>query len=213
MSVADIEDQIAQCCQTMKLDKANADSRYCHIVTAAKGRHTRALRMARQRPKRIEILENERCSLSKAHLAGAVPIELLCEELTRIKDEPARAGALMANSEIHEEELRRDLRKALALATNLGSGYSKASEKVRRQMNHGIFEEIVVEVDSSVIYARPAQPFAVFHDEEFRLWLVESATNPGPEMARGPNNWILVDLGGHNKNRSQSVSGPTIRIG
>ncbi len=122
-----------------------------------------------------------------------VPIELLSEEQVRITDELARAGALMANSEIHWEELQRNLRKALALATNLGSAYTRASEKVRRQLNQAIFEVILVEVDGSVIYARMAQPFAAFHDEEFRLWLAESATNPGPGAARGSNVDTLVE--------------------
>lgn len=53
-----------------------------------------------------------------------------------------------------------------------------------------------MEVDGSVIYARMAQPFAAFHDEEFRLWLAESETNPGPEMVRGSNNRVLVEAMG-----------------
>jgi hypothetical protein len=125
-----------------------------------------------------------------------VPLELLAEEQARITDELAKAGALMANSEIHWEELERNLHRALALASNLGSSYSRASEKVRRQMNQAIYEEILVEVDGSVIYARMAQPFAAFHDDEFRTWLAESAVNPGPLEAGGSNIAVLVEAMG-----------------
>ena len=154
--VVDIEDQIEEYYQTIKLDEATADRIFGHIITAAKKQYARALRMARQQRKRIEILESERRSLLKAHLKGAVPLEFLADEQTRITDELAQAGALMANSEIHWEELQRNLRKAFALATNFGSAYSRASEKIRRQLNQAIFEEILVEVDGSVIYARMA---------------------------------------------------------
>jgi hypothetical protein len=82
------------------------------------------------------------------------------------------------------------------LASNLGSTYAKASPKVRRQMNQAIFEEILIEVDGSVTYARMAQPFAAFHDEEFRTWLADCAANPGPQEARGSNNDTLVEVSG-----------------
>ncbi|HVC24444.1 MAG TPA: hypothetical protein VND23_01690 [Acidimicrobiales bacterium] len=49
-----------------------------------------------------------------------------------------------------------------------------ASSKVRGQMNRAIFEEILVEVDGSVIYARMTQPFAAFHLRD------EPRTSRGP---------------------------------
>jgi hypothetical protein len=155
-----------------------------------------ATELATQQRKRIEILEAERRSLLKAHLAGAVPLELLAEEQARITEELAQAGALMANSEVHWEELERNLHRALALASRLGSTYAKVGEQVRRQMNQAIFEEILIEVGGSVVYARMAQPFAAFHDEEFRRWLEEGAKNPGPQVARGSNVDTLVEVAG-----------------
>ena len=188
--VAEIEEQVERYYQTIKLDEATVDTLYGHIIAAAKRRNARALKLAKQQRKRIEILEAERRSLLKAHLAGAVPLELLAEEQARITDELAKAGALMANSEIHWEELERNLHRALALASNLGSTYAKASKKVRRQMNQAIFEEILIEVDGSVVYARMAQPFAAFHDEEFRTWVASYGSEPrsfsGPGFEHPP---------------------------
>ena len=196
VAVADIEDQIERYYQTVKLDEATTDTLYRHIIDAAKKRNAKALKLAKQQRKRIEVLENERRSLLKAHLAGAVPLDLLAEEQARITDELAKAGALMANSEIHWEELERNLHRALALASNMGSTYAKASEKVRRQINQAIFEQILVEVSGSVVYARMAQPFAAFHDEEFRTWLAENASNPGPHEVWGSNVAVLVEVAG-----------------
>ena len=41
------------------------------------------------------------------------------------------------------------------------------------------------------------QPFAAFHDEGFRGWIMDGAkTNPGPLLDRGSNEDILVELMG-----------------
>jgi DNA invertase Pin-like site-specific DNA recombinase len=194
VSVDDVEEQIEHYYQTIKLDATTADTLYGHIIEAAKKRNAQAFKMGKQQRKRIEILEAERRSLLKAHLAGAVPLELLAEEQARITDELAKAAALMANSEIHREELQRNLRRALASASNLGSAYVKAGQKVRRQMNQAIFEEILIDFDGAVIYARMAQPFAAFHDEEFRTWLADCVANPGTQELRGSNNDLLVEV-------------------
>nr|MDA8358549.1 recombinase family protein [Actinomycetota bacterium] len=105
ISVADIESQIEQHYETIKLDQVTAETLYGHIIKAAKKRSVKALKLAARQRKRIETLESERRSLLKAHLAGAVPIELLAEEQARITEELAQAGALMANSEVHWEEM------------------------------------------------------------------------------------------------------------
>ena len=54
-------------------------------------------------------------------------------------------------------------------------------------MNQVIFKEILIEVDGSVVYARMAQPFAAFHDEEFRSWVAATVPSPGPFQDRGSN--------------------------
>jgi site-specific DNA recombinase len=192
--VADIEEQLERYYQTVKLDEQTADSLYNQIIKAATKRNERAHKMATQQRKRIIKLEEERRSLLKAHLAGAVPLDLLKDEQVRIATELATAGALLANSEIHWEELERNLHRSLALAADLGAAYSRAKDRVRRQMNQAIFEEILVEVNGSVVYARMAQPFAAFHDEEFRKWLAEGEKNPEPSQTRGSNVAVLVEV-------------------
>jgi transposase-like protein len=175
--------------------QADIDEGHEPKTTTEDARRIKELEQENKELKRAnEILENEHRSLHKAHLADAGPVELLGEEQARITDELAKARALMPNAEIHWEQFERNLRHALALASNLGSTYAKANEKVRRQMNEAIFEEILVEVDGSVVYARMAQPFAAFHDEEFRTWGVNYGENSGPFQDRGSNTDTLVEV-------------------
>ncbi len=44
-----------------------------------------------------------------------------------------------------------------------------------------MFEVISIEVDGSIVSAPVQKPFAAFHDEAFREWIVDGAkTNHGP---------------------------------
>ena len=126
---------------------------YGHLMKAAKRRTEKARQMVDDQRRRILALETERRSLLKAHLAGAVPIDLLQEEQNRISTELANAGALMANAEVHWEYLEKNLDRALAFASNLGDAYAMASPQVRRNLNQSMFEEIAIEVDGSIVHA------------------------------------------------------------
>jgi hypothetical protein len=60
-----------------------------------------------------------------------------------------------------------------------------------------MFEEIATEVDGSIVHAPMQQPFAAFHDEGFRGWIMDGAkTNPGPLPDRGSNEALLVEVRG-----------------
>ncbi len=128
----------------------------------------------------------------KAHYAGAVPLDILKEEQERIKGELATAGALMTNSEIHWESLESNLDRALSLASRVGSTYEQADVQVRRQLNQAIFDQVLIEVDGSVAYARMKQPFAAFQDTEFRKWVQSAERKSGPRRDGGSNETLLV---------------------
>ena len=163
---------------------------YKALLTAAKKRNSRALQMVKRERKRVLDLEQERRSLLKAHLAGAVPLELLKEEQDRIGKELADAGASLANTEVHWETLERNLEKALLLTSRISDAYRKAEPNVRRQLNQAVFKEIQVDLGGTVMYARVAEPFSSFNDREFRAWLTSGAPTtvtseePGSNMSR-----------------------------
>ena len=195
--ISEIEDHIERYYRTIKLDVDITTTLYGHLMKAAKRRTEKARQMVDDQRRRILALETERRSLLKAHLAGAVPIDLLQEEQNRISTELANAGALMANAEVHWEYLEKNLDRALAFASNLGDAYAMASPQVRRNLNQSMFEEIAIEVDGSIVHAPMHQPFAAFHDEGFRGWIMDGAkTNPSPLPDRGSNEALLVEVRG-----------------
>ena len=195
--ISEIEEHIERYYRTIKLDVDITTTLYGHLMKAAKRRTEKARQMVDDQRRRILALETERRSLLKAHLAGAVPIDLLQEEQNRISTELANAGALMANAEVHWEYLEKNLDRALAFASNLGDAYAMASPQVRRNLNQSMFEEIAIEVDGSIVHAPMQQPFAAFHDEEFRGWIMDGAkTNPSPLPDRGSNEALLVEVRG-----------------
>jgi site-specific DNA recombinase len=141
-------------------------------------------------------MEQERRALLKAHLAGAVPMELLKEEQERIAKELADAGVMLANTEVHWEKLERDLERALVLTSRIADAYRNAAPNVRRQLNQAVFEQIQVDLGGTIMYARMAEPFSSFNDREFRNWLVSGAPNPEPSEAPGSNMARLVEAMG-----------------
>ena len=70
-------------------------------------------------------------------------------------------------------------------------------EQIVRKLNQSMFEEIAIEVDGSIVHAPMHQPFAAFHDEGFRGWIMDGAkTNPSPLPDRGSNEALLVEIRG-----------------
>jgi DNA invertase Pin-like site-specific DNA recombinase len=194
--VSDIESQLVDYYKSIELDTRTAETLYRHIIAAAAKRNEHAKRLAARQRQRIVQLENERRALMKAHYAGAVPLDILKEEQERIKGELATAGALMTNSEIHWESLEANLDRALSLASRVGSTYEQADDQVRRQLNQAIFEQVLIEVDGSVAYARMKQPFAVFQDTEFRKWVQSAGRDSEPRRDGGSNETLLVGAEG-----------------
>ena len=194
--VSDIESQLVDYYKSIELDTRTAETLYRHIIAAAAKRNERAKQLAARQRQRIVQLESERRALMKAHYAGAVPVDILKEEQERIKGELATAGALMTNSEIHWESLEANLDRALALASRVGSTYEKADDQVRRQLNQAVFEQVLIEVDGSVAYARMKQPFAAFQDTEFRNWVQLARRGSEARGDGGSNETLLVGAEG-----------------
>ena len=190
ISAEEIERHVEDYYENVVIDERTMRSVYKALLAAAKKRNSRALQMVKRERKRVLDLEQERRSLLKAHLAGAVPLELLKEEQDRIGKELADAGAVLANTEVHWETLERNLEKALLLTSRISDAYRKAEPNVRRQLNQAVFKEIQVDLGGTVMYARVAEPFSSFNDREFRAWLTSGAPttvtseDPGSNMSR-----------------------------
>ena len=85
--------------------------------------------------RRIVKLEAERRTLLQAHLAGAVPVELLREQQNRITRELAQAGGELANSEVDWLTVQKRVSAAVMLVSQLFDFYSDAEPTLRRRIN------------------------------------------------------------------------------
>jgi site-specific DNA recombinase len=195
-SVRAIEDAVEDYYRTITLGEDAIVTIRDQLLTAAQRRNASAERMARRDRKRILNLEAERRKLLQAHLAGAVPLDLLKEEQERLRAELANAGVSLANTEVHWEVLEANVTKALNLVTRLDEAYRHAGPNIRRYFNQAILEGIYIDVDGGIAYARLAEPFKSFLDNDFLARLTRELTNPGPGKDRGSNMSGMVEVKG-----------------
>jgi hypothetical protein len=117
----------------------------------------------------------------QAHLAGAVPLELLKEQQDRITRQLADAGAALAATEVNWENIETNLRLALKLVATFEDAYRQAAPTTRRRINQAVFEAIALDVDG-VTYTRLTDQFSLLLGEDSSL---NSTPNSPTGMGRG----------------------------
>lgn len=139
-----IEERVERLWPTQHIDAETADL-LTHVVAeemaqlfdGADEEHTR-------QTKRLADLNDERTALLRAHLAGAVPLDLLKIEQDRIASEIAQTTAAIEAAATGTAERQAVLAKALELAHNCDKAYQSAPAKVRRGLNQTFFERLNV---------------------------------------------------------------------
>jgi len=102
----------------------------------------------------------------QAHYAGALPLDLLKEEMDRLTRDMAPAERVIKNSSTTVDELEATLQAALAVGGNCHQRYAQAPPHVRRQLNQGFFSKLFIALDGSVERAELTEPFASLMDHE-----------------------------------------------
>jgi site-specific DNA recombinase len=115
--------------------------------------HERATQHRRQRQ-----LETERQALLDAHLADAVPLDLLKSKQEQLTAELTAVEGRLAEIAADFEKAETNLKRALAFAGDCATAYDQASDTVRRQFNLAFFERLVIDEDYTV-RAELAPPF------------------------------------------------------
>ena len=90
-------------------------------------------------------LDQERERLLRAHLEGAVPVDLLKREQKRIAKEMAAADRTLARLNTELGAVEQGLNQALKLVSDCHRLYEQAPHHVKRQLNQAVFERIFVE--------------------------------------------------------------------
>ena len=106
-------------------------------------RHDSEIELARQ-TKRLTALTDERTTLLRAHLHGAVPLDLLKVEQDRIGREMVDAQAVIDAATITYHDIETTLERAVQLAGNCHQAYLQGTPLVRRQLNQTFFTRIEV---------------------------------------------------------------------
>jgi len=173
------------------------------LLAAAKKRNVSIDRRIKRDRKRVIELEHERRKLLQAHLAGAVPVDLMKEEQSRIQAELANAGASLAHMEVHWDAFRKNLKVALNLVTRFGQAYRLAEPSTRRWFNQAVFEAVYVESGGAISKVELAQPFKIFYDQDVIGRLEQEFKSPrsgrgsdGQPGVRGSNVGLLVGAAG-----------------
>jgi len=159
--------------------------------------------------KRLDKLENERVTLLRAHLDGAVPLDLLRNEQDRITREMTNAREAINAMSVQFREIETTVTLAINLAEKANTYYSQASPTLRRRLNQAFFARINVFQDGQTSeLASPFNELMVLGEihgsnRQGRGYTRHTTNNPGPLQDRGWNVNCLVDLWGRLSNPSE----------
>ena len=196
LPVDEVEEVVAQQYQGLELTDQTVARLQQELIGAMRAHTSGADQRARRQRKRITVLEGERRRLLQAHLAGVVSLEDLKEEQERITRQLADAGAALAATEVHWENIETNLQAALGLALDFDGAYRRAKPSTKRRLNQRLFEELRLDV-GGVTYTRLADPFAHLLSEDLLDQLDAEMENLGTiSDGRGSNKNLLVEVSG-----------------
>jgi hypothetical protein len=109
---------------------------------------------------RLSQLRLERERLLQAHYAGAVPLDLLKQEMDRLTREVTAVEAALSATATAMADLDATLECALTIAATCERHYLMAPPKQRRQINQGLFVKLFIGRDGNVERAELTEPFA-----------------------------------------------------
>ncbi len=132
---------------------------------------------------RRQTLETERAKLLKAHLADAVPLDLLKTEQDRISTQLSYIEQRINDTEHHHTDVFANLARSFDLAADLQAAYEDAPPRQRRQFNQAIFTRLYIEDDGSVS-GELAEPFHTILNTQLQQRAVRTgAHTPEPALA------------------------------
>ena len=121
----------------------------------------------RRQERRKAKLEAERQALLDAHLAEAVPLDLLKTKQDAITAELAIIDGRLAEIAADFRRTELNLKRALTRVGDCETAYREASDMVRRQFNLAFFDRLLISEDYGV-HANLAKPFDVILGDELR---------------------------------------------
>jgi site-specific DNA recombinase len=122
----------------------------------------RSLKRALARKQQVK---DERQKLLQAHYTGAIPADLLASEMKRFTRELADAEAEIHAAKATNADVEATLSLALNAAAHCEVAYLSAPDAIRRQINQGFFERLLIGEDGGVERAELTEPFRLLLDD------------------------------------------------
>ncbi|GAB2646856.1 recombinase family protein [Kribbella swartbergensis] len=121
----------------------------------------RAAQDAERARRAVAKVKDQQAKLLEAHYEGAVPLDLMKREMDRFTRERANAEAelRLADATMVEQDVQPE--RVLKVAGNCYHHYLKAKPHLRRQINQGLFEKLLIGPDGSVERAELSEPFSM----------------------------------------------------
>jgi len=162
--------------------------------------HEGARELLESSKKRLDKLENERVMLLRAHLDGAVPLDLLRNEQDRITQEMTHAREAIEATSTQFREIETTVTLAINLAEKANTYYVQASPAIRRRLNQAFFARInVFEDGQNGDLASPFRELMALgqvvegDNRDGRGYARQKSNNPDPLQDQG---WNVNDLVG-----------------
>lgn len=128
--------------------------------------HQRAKHARSLATRQVQRLRERQRKLLEAHYEGAIPVDLLREEQTRISNDLQQAERRLRSASVSFDRLAATIEACLTLLERCVETYRNASPAVRRQMNQALFERFFITEDG-VAEATLADPFRILLDPSF----------------------------------------------
>lgn len=154
-----IERQVEDYYRTVELTPARAEDVRKLLRQELKRRNLRLDEQAKQARRIVTRLDAERTKMLQAHLADAVPLDVLKREQERLTAELQGAQSMLAAAENRAQDEERIVDQAIDLAIDCQRAYKRATPTVRRLFNQAFFKQLLV-VDDEISGAVLTEPYA-----------------------------------------------------
>ncbi len=184
-----IEDGIAAYYAAFQVQPAYAEQIRATVRAELDSQQQEAERGMQRGLKRKKHAQDERQKLLQAHYAGAVPQDLLAQEMNRLTRELAEADTEIAAAKTATRDVDATLAVALQAASRCQVAYLTATNPIRRQINQGFFKKLFIGEDGTVESAELTEPFAALLDTGETI---EMRTDTAPD-GRATTSQIVTD--------------------
>lgn len=153
------EQRVVDLYASMTIARSRAKQLEQTLLARLRDRQREIEAKARRAQRRISKLDDERTRLLQAHLADAVPVDVLRREQARLTAEIESARQAIRLADERSADEAEVIRLAIAAAANCAATYQRAPGDVRRLFNQAFFSAIYLR-DSDLSGAELTEPYA-----------------------------------------------------